>query len=648
MKFIHGNTDGGKSRKHLYLRLIILTVFWVVIFIAADPLGPDNMATHSDYQSFLGGSQYGITPRLARGVKIVQPLQLRYNNLKGLDIRFGTYGQKSHARFNLSLRDSEGSSVYRETIESRALEDNQFYHIDIPEQADCKGKAYELVVTGSNGTEDNAPTIWAKTPNGDPTAIVNGEESDFVLEVRLTYRRGEIYSTMLILIVILSYVFALLAGKPDERTFLCLCLVLGVLYVVLTPFSHPLDEYTHFLKAYAISNFNPREDVVNGDIGFVVPYNISSIPEVSLGTNFDRATRPFEHMDDFVSNRHTSSIIPINHAIIAIGLLIARLLHLGLGMTLWFGRLFVYLFYVGVCYLAIKNAKYYKSVFFTIAALPAAVWMAASFSTDPILLSTSLLFASICMKYRFNDAPTKLTRRDIIALMLCGTCVASVKYFIYLPVLTTFFLIPKDCFEKKQRRNMILAATLVVLVLAVWQYRLLKRYPIMEDRTLSATSFTGQIQFVFSHPYYTLRNFLSWLMTTLFPRINNTYYQSVYPAMSSTLGMLGLFTALIASDKYPAERIDRPHAVRIHLLVIFMLSTVMILASLYAAFTAVGAFTIDGVQSRYFQPILICVMLPMAMTRIENRDDSHPTALVMMTEIALLMSMVGLLMDAML
>lgn len=636
-----------KPFKLLLIRVITLTVFWLLIFVAVNPLSADNIAQRGDYSTQFGVENAGIQTEICRGTTISQVFVAPGNNLKGLDIRFATFARPVICRFSVSVIDENGHSVLKEDVDTSALQDNLFYHFDIPVQADSKGKQYEIRVKGINGKPGNSPKVWGRTPNGDDAATINGKPADYALDALVYYRRPKVYPTVFALIIVLSYAVAVLARGLDERSFLWLCLLLGILFIVINPFHHQLDEITHYVKSLAISRLTPHEIIVDGDSGFMLPTNIDNVYEFNLNHHLEMLSVPYDSPIAFYPTAYSTSIIPINHTVAAVGLLLARLFHMSIGLTVWVGRLSNYLFYVIVCYFAIKSTKYYKSLIFVVAALPAALWMAASYSTDPVLLATSLLFISICLKYRFSDEKRKITRKDMAILAGCGVCVLSVKYFIYFPVVATLFFIPGECFEKNQRRNLLIAMAVIIAVLGIWQYRLLKEFPIHEQR-IGDTDFGGQIAFVFGHIGYTVNNFLNWFLNNILGHMQATFYNSLFWGISGFMGILCLLSATIATDKYPMARIGHTRALTIYCVIAFLFVTLLIMASLYAGYTAVGAYGIAGLQPRYFQPIMIFVLLPLAMTRIENHSEHYETFMLMMLECYLLLEMLALFMNAML
>lgn len=637
--------------RHLLSGIIVVTFFWIVFFLMADPMSAEKVGSLSFRNSIMDESAgMGVGPVFSQDTEISQSFVSSNKGLKGVEFYFATYGRNNNSSFLITIVDSDGRIVYQNEIDASTLQDNVYFGATFEEEADSKGREYTAVIKGIDGNKDNSPTIWIYAPNNQPAAVVNGEEMDYSLGVRLVYNSSLgviLYRLVVALMMLGSYIAVVFGHKTDERGYLLLCILLGVLFVFINPFYHAMDELSHYLKSYSISGFAFSEKIVKDHPGFMVPSNL----DVLLQSQFFGLTRNVDLMGTslntelhFYTNPYTATIIPINHVVAALGLMAARLLHLNLGLTVWCGRLANYAFYVFASYYAIKNARYYKSLFFVVATTPAILWMAGSYSTDPVLIATSLLFVSICLKYRFSDEPVQISTRDMILIMCCGACIASVKYFIYLPILTCFYLIPKDCFRKKQRMGMIAGAICVVILLAVWQYCLMKKYAIADDRNLNA-SISGQIGFMFGNIVFTIKNFVNFILTNLASYGGNGFYNSIFPAVSSMLCILCLLSAVISNDKYPLEKMPGARAIRIHFIAIFVVVSLMIMGALYVGYTTVGAFRIDGVQPRYFQPVLIFLMLPLAMTNIRNDNKYHEKWLFLAVECNLLLALTGLLMD---
>ncbi|MBR0368539.1 MAG: DUF2142 domain-containing protein [Clostridia bacterium] len=631
----------------LLTRLIALTVFWLVVFIAVEPLSADNIARRGDFSTTLGVDIRSIESELSRGTVLTQSFVAPGDNLKGFDIRFATYKRPVICRFTVSVVDESGHTICKEDVDSSELSDFQYRHFDIPVQADSKGKQYEIRLRGVNGKPGSSTKVWGRTHNGDDAVRINGKPADYALDAKVYCRRPYVYPAVFAVIIALSYAVAVLATGLNERSFLWLCLLLGILFIVINPFQHLLDENTHYIKSMAISRFTPHEIIVDGESGFMLPSNVDNVYEFDLNHHLEMLSVPYDSPIVFYPTAYSTSIIPINHMVGAVGLLLARVFGMSIGLTVWTGRLISYLFYVMMCYFAIKNTKYYKSLIFVVAALPAALWMGASYSTDPVLLAASLLFISTCLKYRFSDEKRVVTRTDMAILVGCGICVLSVKYFIYFPVVATLFFIPRECFKKNQRRNLLIAMAVVIVVLGIWQYRLLKEFPIREKRT-DGTDFGGQIAFVFGHIGFTINNFLNWFLNNIVGHMQGSFYNSLFSNISAFCGSLCILSAAVAADKYPAARIGHTRALSVYCIVSFLFVTLLIMASLYAGFTPVGASGIAGLQPRYFQPVMLFVMLPLALTRIENHIEHYGTFMLMLLECYLLLEMTQLFMNAML
>lgn len=641
----------GKRKSYpVLVRILFILVFWIIFFLAVNPLGEDKLAQYSQSAENVGGLyRKGITPSITESFSLSQTILPYTDNLTRIDVPFSTYARTNNSKFSFAIFDSDKNELYSETIDASTLSDNSYYTFDFPTIKDTKGKRFEIIIKGIDGKEENSITTWIKDTDNDTFAYINGVKQEGILDMILVYENRWVYPLMLFLIMLGSFLCAAFISRPDEKAFLCICLMLGILFIVITPFRHLIDEDTHFLKSYAISRFNLNEDIVSGEIGFNLPASMGSITLYRWFRLNNNANLLFESVGPemgFWANHYSSTIIPINHVIGAIGLFIASILHMSVGLSIWFGRLFNYLFYVITCYFAIKNAKYYKSIFFLIASLPISVWISASFSIDPILMSTSLLFISICLKYRFTPGLTTLEKKDMIILLLCGICIASVKYFVYLPVLTSIYAIPKRYISNKKRNAMIIASTLVIVLLGVWQMILLKRYSFVEDRN-GNVDVAEQMRFVFANIGFTIRNFTAYIVDAIPWHFQNLYFISALPRVSNLLCTLTIFSGLIATDKCITVEEKYYNRLSVHFVLIFLLVLLLIMAALYVGFTPVGRFGIDGLQTRYLHPVLAFIMLPMSFTKITNCNKHHNIYLVMMAEINLLLALTGSLMDAM-
>ena len=249
--------------------------------------------------------------------------------------------------------------------------------------------------------------------------------------------------------------------------------------------------------------------------------------------------------------------------------------------------------------------KYYKTLFFAVATLPLGLWLAGSFSLDPILISTSLLFLSICLKYYFEkNSDVMVSKTDMVLLLGCGLSIASVKYFVYAPILLFFFLIPKKKFKKK--------------AMGAIQLYLLKTIPFEEDRNFDV-NVAAQIKWVFTHIIDAAGVFLKYFVDTymVYPAEFNAPY--ITNGISKILGVLLCFCQFMEQKRYQFESEKEKKRFTVFTAGIFVIVSFLVLASLYAGFSSVGDKALLGVQPRYLLPIIIFFMLRLPNINVENQ-----------------------------
>lgn len=631
--------------------LLILTFFWVIVYFFVDPLQSGYVHAFDIQTQMLSSSTSSFSnwplPVLSDGMTVEQPFFVQNDYIAGLEFLAGTYIRTNTATVEFRITDAEGNIVCDYESDTSTWKDNDYLRISFDPQPDSANKTYMVTITGLHGDESNSPSLWV-TGQEDSGLTVNGEPLEGQLMMRVCYQTNGIprYVTCWLLIIVFSYVIALFAEHADEKSYLLISLTLGILFVFYNPFPHVFDEMTHFFKSYCVSELKV-ERIQDGYIGNdILPELLNE--NYSLKSVANTFFMPTSANEDFYVNPYVASTIPINHAIGAIGIAIARILGFSAAGIIYFGRMMIYLFYTAMCYLAIKNARYYKSVFFAVALLPVSQWISASFSTDPMLISGSLLFISLCMKYALVPPPELknssrvIPLKDLALLLLGMIMLSSVKYCGYAPILLLFFLIPKDAIYQRQRRNLLFIGAFVLVVLAIWQIALLKLYPYKEDRN-GYTDIAQQLAFISENPLSTFDLFLTYAVENIVSRARDLFITSPIPFMSQAFSACTVLCAICIPDKYTFENEKQRKRLRILFFGIFVLISFFNIASLYLAFTPVGKLGIDGVQTRYFIPQLPLLMILLSSNGIVNHGKRFGSLLALLMECSILLSLIGCL-----
>ena len=632
--------------------LIILSIFWLYVIGVLQCFNITN--TEYNKSNYTSNSDICWEQPLLAGEILEQEIEINEIKLSKLGITFGTYARENNSSLHIVFREKEKDILYDQVVSCSELQDWGEFVINLNGPRDVEKGTYVLSIESIDGIADNAVSVLCTNSNTSISKLKrNNVNTDNVICIK-SYYNGSIKVGILKILVytaliILSYGSCLWINAADEKTFVYLALIWGFAFIILNPVFHILDESTHYFRSFAISTGQWLDSLnETGDIGAFVPVNYSEIhfQNISLKTvvtNFSLYKEAYSSVLGFQVNPYAASYLPINHAIAAIGIFIGYRLGLPAFIVIYFARLSVLLVYTGLCYLAIKKAKYYKSVFFVVALLPASMWLAGSCSQDPIINGASLLFISICLNYKWGDVEF-VSLKDLFWLIVCGTSIASVKYLIYTPILLLFFVIPKEKFKKNERNIMIVIASCIVLFCLVGQVLLMKKFPYTEDRN-GDVDVARQVKFILANPYNALCTFSRYAMTSIVWHIENFKYESATGFFATTASLIGIAgTPVIAKDKYEWKKEETKFRKVLSILMFFIIVVVtsLTIVALYVGFTPVGASYVDGLQTRYFIPIVLFLMILIANCKVENKIEKYELFLPNLLMLGLLDTLIGI------
>ena len=608
------------KEKRIYF--VILVLFWIyMLFIVYGGSFSDNL---DSIKSILANTP--VTAEVVdKGALIEHSFTCENNNLSGIEIGYYTYLRTNFSILHISVRDIENDKLlFERDVDCSKLRADETIRYSFESQNNSKGHEYVVKITGIDSSADNVVSIHT----------LGYVYSDL---------RAQMVCILLwITLVAASFILTAAIKKADEKTFLIIALALGGIMIFCNPFTHFVDESTHFFRSFSIANGKWLDSLSeDGRIGSYMPDNYDEIVAVKLNvktffSNPSKWMQRFSENDVFVENIHMASVLPLNHSVAALGIFIARLIGLPAIGVIIFSRAFPFLFYVVCCYFAIKNADKYKSLFFIVALLPTAIWLAASCSQDPVLNGLALLFVSICLKYKFNDEETKMSRLDMVLILICGVGIASVKYLVYTPLLLLFFLIPKNKMTHAERRAMIIVAINILIVSALLQLKLLEMFPFAEWG--DDVNIKRQLKYMLYSPLKAIRNIVGYcvyyvpVMIAEFSYVADSGVNIVAPLM-------GIFAVVLApmleQNRYEWNKKDRETTILLFVFIIVVI-TGLVTVALYLGFTPVGEDGVKGVQPRYYLPVIVLLMILVSMLPIKNEAKKCDTVVPFVCMLALI------------
>lgn len=610
--------DGVHSGEGIWYRkrggVLVLILFWAVMFLICRPFGKDT-GFQQEIKSYCS-QEMTVLGNADQNTVIEQEFTGKYSNLKGIDFTSATSGRVNEGKLKVTLTDLDtGKLVCTEELDVAEMPDCNLVSVQFPEIPDSKGKHYQLSFS-SDSKEDSCIILMGAESKTLEPAKVNNVLVEQPLRLSMKYHDTHYTWVRLLvwlLVCILSFVMLFLIDGANERSFLVLAITFGVLFACFTPFPYVLDESAHFFRSYLIANGNFVDDInENGQIGGEVSVNYDDT--VCELLNIDRVLYDHDNWmaryskeKEFFVNPYMSSYNPINHLPGAMGLKIAMLLHLPILYCILLGRLATLATFVTLAYLAIRKAKYYKRLFFMVAMVPMTMYLAGSFSADPLLISSAMLFTSICLKYRFEPDQT-ICRHELILMLLSVSVLSASKYLIYVPVLLLFFMIPKRCFRgRKEYLFELIAAVVIMAVFALSAIWLLKQFSYVEDRN-GHVSVSEQIHFLLSNKLVGLGYLAKGFFDTLFRNLGCMNFQNIEIEVLRQFDIIAFavmgFGTICEEKKYAFSNDRERYIFSAKMLFMVCIIYAMTVGALYLGFTPVGSNYVDGVQARYLLPVM--------------------------------------------
>lgn len=309
---------------------------------------------------------------------------------------------------------------------------------------------------------------------------------------------------------------------------------------------------------------------------------------------------------------HSNTAIypPLLYAQSALAIFTARATKLPVMTWLYAARLANALVAIGIFAALMQALPSLRPMILVASALPIMLYQTATVSADAVLLPVSVAFG--CLLARMFIAPPQSTKEQgastaCLAIAMVILCVGKVAYlpFALLPPLAARAV---DGHWSARAKRLAMAASLSLLAWASWACIVHdKIFTIRPDVPVDPV---GQLKWMFGHPSTALGVF----GTSLADRAAFIGYS----AMGSHLGDLNfrishalIFFAMVAvatvvaSSRTPSIR---PRGFSAVLWTVAAMVVAIVPLLLYVQFNAVGQQNIEGIQGRYFLPVLFLVM----------------------------------------
>lgn len=440
-------------------------------------------------------------------------------------------------------------------------------------------------------------------------------------------------SAAVLLLTGVGYALVFVKKMPLHRLVLVLGFAFGLLSSLInTPGSIP-DEPAHASNIYLWSNrllFLPEkladkqnnpvymdvESVVRrADLEGIEQYR-NSVATVASYRNIFYKTNWFYNGNDreLVSvTLRDNSVTPIVYLPAIIGFTVARLFSLGYYPMLMLGRLCMLAFYVFAASWAIKKIPVGKMALFLTALLPMSLHLAASLSYDAVILALSMMTFSYIVYLAYGEVET-IRWKERLTMLVLAVLLASCKVGVYLPILLLLLLVPKAKFGGGKQKTWIF----ILILLASAVSCVLMNLPSISLGTHSTRFLNDQGEtlitsgWALQHPVEVLKMMLATVKREFFLWIRGAIGNSLswFTIRIRDWVVLGFGLCLLSAilKEEGTEPITPTLKQRLLLLVPVILCGVMFLFGMLVWWTPQGATVIEGVQGRYFIPMIPLVL----------------------------------------
>lgn len=610
------------------LMLLVALIFYYVYDVQI------RKAMNSTHREVVMRDNGDLLPITGDSQTLVQYYTTEEETLVGLGIRMAlAEDYAGEGQIIAQVRDvTKDELLCRTEIDAASLVDGEYMGLIFNDsQSDTAGHTYEVMLEFSEGLLDSGLSAVV-TPEGyyeDNALYVNGEES----AVRLSMNAHTYFNLFLKryffavfaafeLMSIGFYYLVFVRRTRIERVFLYTILCLGLLYnVILTPYMTP-DESYHIDMSYRHSNTLlgiesagenkcwKRTD--DAETEFTSNPSLENYKQI-----YDGLTHPFAKDASLIEADATSTTEApmILYLPAVLGMTAARLLGLGTVPMLLLARFCSLLFFAIMTWLGMRRLPFGKTTLFLLAILPMNLQQCTSFSYDAVITGTIFLYICYCLSFAWGEKP--LQSRDILVMGILAIVFIYGKSGIYLPVALLALLIPAKRFGGKKLRWICLAGLLLLPVLSF-----INKNTVAVNYLTTVTTATATVGSSMTSAY-TIGYFLSQPLELIRILANTLSDKTSFYLMSLVGQKMGwveieisevipfLFWVLLILSVMKTK--EEPLYVRLGqkcwIALVGAACIGIILAGMLLTWTPYGNVSIEGVQGRYFLPLMPALLL---------------------------------------
>lgn len=301
------------------------------------------------------------------------------------------------------------------------------------------------------------------------------------------------------------------------------------------------------------------------------------------------------------------------------------------------GRISNLIFFVFVIYLSLHFAKERKILIFSLSVLPTVLFQGSTYTYDGVVYSC-LVLGFVLMMNEFQDSQKlNMLRIGTAILLIIIGCFSKA---VFIPLILFVFALPNRKFANIRQAYLFKFGICLVFVLMMSTFVLPALANTVNgnlevgDARVKDTSMVGQIISMIKHPFASVKLFLSSIFS--FDNFRNLGMEATDNYLFTNLMFLNFASAGILDDKWSLllipllvllffvsseKRTVFSPLNKIWCALLVFAAVILVWTAMYLTFTPVGSEYIDGVQARYYFPLLLPISLITYTGKIESKME---------------------------
>lgn len=443
-----------------------------------------------------------------------------------------------------------------------------------------------------------------------------------------------------------------------ERHFWILGVTFGTVMMFMLPLRAVPDENMHIYTAYQISemmmnHIHSKEDEIpmrktDREI-FIEPvemkYDIEMAErQYSLSINSSDLSYTETLSKDSVLWNHDMAYL-----VSASAMTLAKMLNLNGFYTIMVGRIANLFLYLVLCYLAVQMIPFNKMIPAGIALLPMSLQQGMSYSYDSLIISSSLFVVSATLLLYFKPEESKQKKWLCIgAITVFSIPLVMLKSHAYF--LIGLFPVFMYFHKRYDLSKLMKIATFISVVCVAFfvTYAFIEYYMDFPDVFLEPDN---PIKWSDNQQGYTIQFFINNPLKMIYVYYRTFVENSFYywrSAISSHLGWLNIITSpkyvvafslllLLESQKSDDEQTSNVDStIKLYSVFSVLITVFGIVLALFITWTPLWSMVAQGVQGRYFIPVMIFFLLFIRNRKVMFKDN-HDMMFLITTAITLIL-----------